>query len=57
MTTFVTAVEYAMYALAALGIGAASYGIYSVARAFSKKEYLLLRNDASEPDRKPSAHS
>ena len=56
MITFVQVVEYMMYGLSAFGIGAASYGIFSVARAFYRKDYLLLRNNKSNPDSRPPAH-
>ena len=56
MTTFVNAVEYIVYALAAIGIVTASYGIYSVADAFRKKQYLLLRDHTPETNKHRSAH-
>ena len=56
MITFITVVEYGMYALAAIGIVTASYGIYSVADAFRKKQYLILRDRTTETNKHRSAH-
>ena len=53
--TFITTVEYLIYGLSAFGIGAACYGLFSVARAFYRKDYLLLR-DASKTDPHRPSH-
>lgn len=57
MITFVQAVEYMMYGLSAIGIATATYGLFSVGRAFYRKDYLLLRDDTPKTKPPRSTHS
>lgn len=57
MITFVQAVEYMMYGLSAIGIATATYGLFSVGRAFYRKDYLLLRDDTPKTKPPRSTHT
>ncbi len=55
--TLIMGVEYFIYAVSAVGIAAASYGLFSVGRAFYRKDYLLLRDDTPKTKPPRSTHS
>ena len=54
--TLIMGVEYFIYAVSAIGIAAATYGLFSVGRAFYREDYLL-RNDPSKTNSHPPTHS